>query len=279
MKKILLTCLALCSVWGLSLADETLFPTATGSVTDEINLLSPSARTHITQTLHDISNFEVALVILSSTRGQPVSIYTQRLGNHWKVGNKETRNGILITLVPSQREVRLDTGYGTETILTNAQAGDLLDQYAVPYFKWDQYEEGLISLTDHLAEFLKDKQIEKKKAFSGKASHFPFLPEGVEFILMMGVLVLGVAVMIVAANSYALSFRGKILFFLIGSLFLITGLVWIYSFMPELKGLVMLFGVFVWVAISGSISVGVSRSIRRGGGGSFFGGGGAGRHF
>ena len=54
--------------------------------------------------------------------------------------------GILILLSIGDREVRIETGYQMQNFITDAVSGQLLDEYAIPYFAEDKFAEGLVSL-------------------------------------------------------------------------------------------------------------------------------------
>jgi len=166
MKKLLLALLIICGIWFPSTAKEAKFPAPTGPVFDETGTLSEDDRAQLQTTIKNIANFEVAVAVLSNTRDMPEEEYGYQLGREWGVGDEATDNGVLIMVVPSQREVRIETGYGTETVLTDAEAGKLLDAYAVPYFKKGAYGEGIVKLTEQLSAFLKDKQVDPRVKIS-----------------------------------------------------------------------------------------------------------------
>ena len=44
----------------------------------------------------------------------------------WKLGQKDKDNGILIVVVPNDRRMRIEVGYGLEATLTDAMAGRII---------------------------------------------------------------------------------------------------------------------------------------------------------
>jgi uncharacterized protein len=68
--------------------------------------------------------------------------YANRLYKAWGVGKKGEDKGVLIFLAVKERRVRIETGYGVEGILPDGLAGEILDRYALPYFKEGQYGRG-----------------------------------------------------------------------------------------------------------------------------------------
>lgn len=54
--------------------------------------------------------------------------------------------GILILFSSGDRDVMISTGYQMQGYITDSKSGQLLDNYAMEYFKNDQFAEGIISL-------------------------------------------------------------------------------------------------------------------------------------
>jgi uncharacterized protein len=69
--------------------------------------------------------------------------YANRLYQAWGIGKKGEDKGVLIFLAVKERRVRIETGYGVEGILPDGLAGEILDRYAIPYFKEGQYGKGI----------------------------------------------------------------------------------------------------------------------------------------
>lgn len=67
---------------------------------------------------------------------------TTALANAWGVGKKEKNNGIVISISPSLRRIRISNGYGIEHRLTDNQTAQIIDTCFVPLFKAAKYYEG-----------------------------------------------------------------------------------------------------------------------------------------
>jgi len=120
--------LAVALVGALGLASLPLFaaptfPTLTGRVVDDANLLSPEDEQTLTQELKDLedkSSDQLVVVTLPSLQGYEIEDYGYQLGRHWGIGTKELDNGVLLIVAPNERKVRIEVGYGLEPILTDA---------------------------------------------------------------------------------------------------------------------------------------------------------------
>ena len=89
---------------------------------------------------------ELVLVTVASLDGQTVEEYANKLFRLYNIGDKEKNNGILILFARDDRKIRIEIGYDYEGQFTDAKCGRLLDDYAVPYLKQDQFALGLVTL-------------------------------------------------------------------------------------------------------------------------------------
>lgn len=140
----LLLCLCLCGC-----EEEKLTPTKEFYVNDFANVLKEDVKSEILSRgaeLAEKTKAQVVAVTVESTDGQEISDYALNLGRDWGVGDKEKNNGVLILLAVSDREVYIAVGYGLEGALPDSKTGRILDNYAVPYFKNDDFSQGMLSV-------------------------------------------------------------------------------------------------------------------------------------
>ena len=268
------------------------YPSFTSPVVDEIDLLSSSEREQILNTISQLKDYQLAVVILKDTRGLPVQEYTLKLAKTWAIGEAGKNNGVLFSIVPSARKVRIDTGYGTEESLTDMKLGMILDDYVVPYFKKDNIPQGIISGTQAIVAHLNGEELPASEVAIEEENETDILifPEssitervvlGFCFLFMC---VLGVVVILAKFPKDISACLIGFAFFCIGA-----GLILIIS-IGDLLGLerfgavLLLIGIFSFIkgffggggsGWGGGASGGGSDF--GGGGGGDFGGGGAGR--
>lgn len=119
------------------------YPTLSGRVVDEANILSPQAKQRLTQTLaaHEAATTnQVVVVTLRDLRGDTIDHYGHGLATAWKVGQKGKDNGVLLILALKERKVRVEVGYGLEGKLTDAASKAVLLSMR-PYLQskeWDK---------------------------------------------------------------------------------------------------------------------------------------------
>lgn len=86
---------------------------------------------------------QVVVVTVDTLDGADVSDYALELGRKWGVGDKEKNNGVVLLLAVSERKVTIQVGYGLEGRLPDGKTGRILDKYAVPYLKNNDFSTGL----------------------------------------------------------------------------------------------------------------------------------------
>src|SRR5205823_11537272 len=73
----------------------------------------------------------------------------------WGLGHgKKRADGLLVLLVPGKpghRKIKIEVGYGLEGILPDGKVGALIDQYAVPALRRNDYGDAALKLVDALA--------------------------------------------------------------------------------------------------------------------------------
>ncbi len=147
------------------------FPTLSGRVVDQAGILSPQARTTLTQLLEaheQASSNQVVVVTLKSLQGYAIDDYGYQLGRHWGIGQKGRDNGALLIVAPNERKVRIEVGYGLEGDLTDARANQIIQTVILPRFRSGDFEAGILAGTQAMLasiegsyEALPDKQRQK----------------------------------------------------------------------------------------------------------------------
>jgi len=121
-------------------------PYLTGRVVDDAEILSPPARDRIAGLLkaHDekTSN-QIAVLTLPTLDGESVEGYATRVFEAWKLGQKGKDNGVLVVVVPKDRKMRIEVGYGLEGTLPDVAAARIIRNVMTPAFKAGDYDQGV----------------------------------------------------------------------------------------------------------------------------------------
>lgn len=111
-------------------------PEPTNYVVDSANIIDDAVEIQLNQKLKDFSN-KGEIAVLTVDTISPISIeeYGIAVGDKWKVGKAGLDNGAIIIIAAGDRKVRIETGRGSESLVTDAQAGYILDNDMVPLLK------------------------------------------------------------------------------------------------------------------------------------------------
>ena len=120
-------------------------------VEDSADLLSVETEQQLNQMISELefhNGAEIVIVTVPDTKtfSSPKAFATQ-LFNHWEVGKAGDNNGVLFAISKGDRRVEIETGYGIEPILPNAQVKQILETHILPKFKDNLFDEGTIAGT------------------------------------------------------------------------------------------------------------------------------------
>ena len=122
------------------------FPAPRGAVNDFAGVI-PSEYVGPMETLArevlEKTGTAIVVATVSTIGDNDPEDYANRLYQAWGIGKKGEDKGVLIFLTVKERRVRIETGYGAEGILPDGLVGEILDRYALPYFKEGQYGKGM----------------------------------------------------------------------------------------------------------------------------------------
>ena len=123
-------------------------PTNEFYAADYANILSDETENYIisqSKALYDQTGAQIVAATVESLDGKDVREYALELGRDWKIGS-EKNNGVLILLSLGERKIDVEVGYGLEGAIPDSKSGRLIDNYAVPYLKDDNFDEGILNL-------------------------------------------------------------------------------------------------------------------------------------
>lgn len=124
------------------------FPPLTGRVVDDAGILSSTTKERLTAMLAAFerkTGDQFVVATLKSLQGTDIDTYGYQLGRAWGLGKKGKDNGILMTISPSTRDVRIDVGYGLEGDMTDAQSALIIHNAMFPYFRKGDYNGGVMA--------------------------------------------------------------------------------------------------------------------------------------
>ncbi len=148
-------------------------PFLTGRVTDNAQILTEEMKKSITETLraHEAATGnQMAILTIPTLDGQSIEEYAVAVFKAWKLGQKGKDNGILLIVVPNDRRLRIEVGYGLEGTLNDGLAGSIIRNNMTPYFKNNDYNSGIQSGVKAIVDVLEGGKLpvmEKNTTQSG----------------------------------------------------------------------------------------------------------------
>jgi len=82
--------------------------------------------------LDQATSVQLCLVVVQNLDGMEVSDFANRLFERWGIGRAQQDDGVLLLMALSERKIRIENGYGLESILTDALSRRLIEQDIVP---------------------------------------------------------------------------------------------------------------------------------------------------
>jgi uncharacterized protein len=121
-------------------------PPLTGRIVDTTHLLPADLAASLSAELaaHEArTGNQVALLTLPSLEGEPLEEFSHRVATTWRLGQKGTDNGVLVLVVPEDRKVRIEVGYGLEGTLTDLKSSRIIREEMIPRFRNGDFSGGI----------------------------------------------------------------------------------------------------------------------------------------
>jgi uncharacterized protein len=115
---------------------------------DRADLLSGSTRSELERKLaayESSTGHQVVVHTTPSLEGLPIEDYSMQIAEDWKVGHKGLDNGVILTVAPKERKVRIEVGYGLEGVIPDAIASRIIQEIMIPEFRAGGFEAGIVT--------------------------------------------------------------------------------------------------------------------------------------
>ncbi len=88
----------------------------------------------------------VAIVVITVPRleGEAIDAFALRVGEEWGAGRKGEDRGIVVAVAIEERKISISTGYGVEGFLPDGRVGGIIDRYAAPHLRQNDYSTALL---------------------------------------------------------------------------------------------------------------------------------------
>jgi uncharacterized protein len=177
------------------------FPQLTGRVVDEAGVIDEATRQAITDKLAAVeakSGDQIVVVTLKSLQDTAIEDYGYQLGRAWGIGEKDKNNGALLIVVPSERKVRIEVGYGLEGALTDAVTRLIIQNAILPRFRAGDVAGGISRGVDDIIQVVSGDAEE----FQRRAAQRPDkAPQGVDAATVIFVIFMLIVIFMMLRNA------------------------------------------------------------------------------
>ncbi|MDI9365168.1 MAG: TPM domain-containing protein [Flavobacterium sp.] len=154
-KKLLLLILVITAVFNASAQKFIAKPVPQRLVVDNANILSSSEQATLEKklvALDDSTSNQISILTIKSLNGEPLEDVANATFREWGIGNKKTKNGVLVLVAIDDRKIRIEVGYGLEGAIPDITANDIINNDIKPNFKRGNYFDGLNAAVDNLSK-------------------------------------------------------------------------------------------------------------------------------
>lgn len=106
-------------------------PSPSGYLVDAANVVPAEAERQIEAALEDYqerTDGEVAVAVVRTVGDTSIENYAEDLFGEWGIGDRKKDLGALLLIAVDDRQLRIETGYGAEALLTDVQSKQIIDQ-------------------------------------------------------------------------------------------------------------------------------------------------------
>jgi uncharacterized protein len=128
---------------GASGAD---IPYLSGRVVDDAEILSSAAHSRLTIMMREHeqrTTNQIAVLTVPTIQGASIEEHALAVFENWKLGQRGKDNGVLVVIVPRDRRMRIEVGYGLEGTLTDLAAARIVRNIITPRFKENDFDRGV----------------------------------------------------------------------------------------------------------------------------------------
>jgi uncharacterized protein len=129
---------------GAALAAE--LPELRGHVNDYARALPGDRAAALEARLTDyerLTRHQLVLLTVPSLGGQPIEDYSMHVAERWKLGRKGVDDGLILVVVPSEHQMRIEVGYGLEGVIPDAIAARVQREVLGPAFSRGDFAGGI----------------------------------------------------------------------------------------------------------------------------------------
>ena len=169
-----LIALILCSIFVLAVPAEIVIPSAPEDwATDTAGFLSPDVLRSLNIRLGTYARQtgqQILIYIGKTTGGYPIEEFAVKAFEAWKAGRAGIDNGLIVFVMSEDRKIRIEVGYGLESVVTDAKASRIINEIMAPRIRAGDNDGALGGAVDALLSVLTGKTLDQTSRDQGGPS-------------------------------------------------------------------------------------------------------------
>jgi uncharacterized protein len=149
-------------------------PYLSGRVNDYAGILSEHARESLSDKLREHeerTTNQVVVLTLPSLKGESIEDFSNKVFSEWGLGQQGLDNGILIVVVPDEKRMRIEVGYGLEGSMPDILASRVIREVMAPRFREGDFDGGVTDGALAVLDILEGQELpESAGAYDGADS-------------------------------------------------------------------------------------------------------------
>ena len=184
-------------------------PVPTEWVTDNVGFLSAQTASALNQKLEayeHVSGHQVIVWIGDTTGDASLEDWTIRALEKWRIGRKGLDDGVILFIFAKDRKIRIEVGYGLESVLTDARASEIIRNQLTPRLRAGDKDGAVTAGVDAIVAAL--GAAGANESAPSPAENRPAIAAGA--LILFGLIVFGVVIsllMIVATTRRAVMYN------------------------------------------------------------------------
>lgn len=162
-----------------------------GMVNDYADMLSTNEEYNLEQKLRsyrDTTSNVIVIAIINSLEGYSREEIATELMNNWRIWEGERYNGVLILISKTDRELKIEIGYGLEGAIPDAMANRIVQDILIPNLRNGSVYQGLDNATNAIIQLASGEYEGVGKNYSRSSNTNNDFP--VDVLIIIGIIII-----------------------------------------------------------------------------------------
>lgn len=163
-------------------------------VYDEANIIDRDVEDYVIDINKEIyreTGAQIVVAAINSLDNMDINFYATALFEKWKIGSKYD-NGMLLLIVPEERELWIEVGYGLEGQFPDSKVKRIISNYIQPYFAEGEYSKGVLAGFNQILNGIEDEyniSLDKTNEIDEPDQIYGYVPSFMRILIIIGIII------------------------------------------------------------------------------------------